>query len=544
MRVAQRRWWRERMFKLRKFFTSGSAVEIPDDGRSLPGTPEGFYAPLTTDSLLMPKNRTQCLKQIRDNNMMSKSLCEAMCCAPVYSLLLSTQNVPAAREGRWSHAGGFGDLTLLHTSYAVRLARAHMFPPGASAEEQAAQGAAWHAVIFWSALFYHLPLLAHLEGELFSGRGWQPGISVPDEAYRFRFRQIPPQGTEAQQLAAVIAGGLLPEGAAAWLATVPGALQNLAGAFWHQHPEMALIRDVLQEAARQAESPLLNGGIVATVSHIASAEVVTGEVVASGKTESTEASAVSGEEAAAEGNTVFGNAAESVQEQSEMRQQQAEKPTTPDSSEGSEDDTACETESIPTDEDTAMLVSMFAEEARAPEKGEDDLPSGEVVAPVSSTGDISAAGHGEICQSYQDAEQQEYCEAESDAVNPDLTGERFLEWLKDGLKNGSLSFNNKGDKIHVVAGFVFIPVPGVFYDYLKARQLPGEKREELQAAFERLNIHKRKDNQRFYHARIAEAPGKTHDYKILKGYLIKGRGLMDTGDLNDSPNFFFSERRR
>lgn len=532
------------MFKLRKFFTSGSAVEIPDDGRSLPGTPEGFYAPLTTDSLLMPKNRTQCLKQIRDNNMMSKSLCEAMCCAPVYSLLLSTQNVPAAREGRWSHAGGFGDLTLLHTSYAVRLARAHMFPPGASAEEQAAQGAAWHAVIFWSALFYHLPLLAHLEGELFSGRGWQPGISVPDEAYRFRFRQIPPQGTEAQQLAAVIAGGLLPEGAAAWLATVPGALQNLAGAFWHQHPEMALIRDVLQEAARQAESPLLNGGIVATVSHIASAEVVTGDVVASGKTESTEASAVSGEEAAAEGNTVFGNAAESVQEQSEMRQQQAEKPTTPDSSEGSEDDTACETESIPTDEDTAMLVSMFAEEARVPEKGEDDLPSGEVVAPVSSTGDISAAGHGEICQSYQDAEQQEYCEAESDAVNPDLTGERFLEWLKDGLKNGSLSFNNKGDKIHVVAGFVFIPVPGVFYDYLKARQLPGEKREELQAAFERLNIHKRKDNQRFYHARIAEAPGKTHDYKILKGYLIKGRGLMDTGDLNDSPNFFFSERRR
>lgn len=60
----------------------------------------------------------------------------------------------------------------------------------------------------------------------------------------------------------------------------------------------------------------------------------------------------------------------------------------------------------------------------------------------------------------------------------------------------------------------------------------------LQAAFERLNIHKRKDNQRFYHARIAEAPGKTHDYKILKGYLIKGRGLMDTGALNDSPNFF------
>ncbi|MCN4633153.1 helicase/relaxase domain-containing protein [Escherichia coli] len=485
------------MFKLRKFFTSGSAVEIPDDGRSVPGTPEGFYAPLTTDSLLMPKNRAQCLKQIRDNNMMPKPLCEAMCCAPVYSLLLSTQNVPAAREGRWSHAGGFGDLTLLHTSYAVRLARAHMFPPGASAEEQAAQGAAWHAVIFWSALFYHLPLLAHLEGELFSGRGWQPGISVPDEAYRFRFRQLPPQGTEAQQLAAVIAGGLLPEGAAAWLATVPGALQNLAGAFWHQHPEMALIRDVLQESARQAESPLLNGGIVATASHIASAEVVTGEVVVSGKTESTVAPAVSGEEAAAEGNTVSGNAAESVQEQPEMRQQQAEKPTTPDSSEGSEDDAACEMESIPTDEDTAMLVSMFAEEARAPEKGEDDSPSGEVVAPVSSTGEISAAGDDE---------------------------EDFIAWLKMGLSSGMIEANTPSARVHYIAGYVFLSVPDIFFLY---RKLTGSQRERknIQALFERTCIHKIREGERFFSVRLYSVPEKTGNYKTVSGYLVKGRYL-------------------
>lgn len=35
------------------------------------------------------------------------------------------------------------------------------------------------------------------------------------------------------------------------------ALQNLAGALWHQHPEMALIRSVLKTAAEEVESPIL-----------------------------------------------------------------------------------------------------------------------------------------------------------------------------------------------------------------------------------------------------------------------------------------------
>lgn len=295
----------------------------------------------------------------------------------------------------------------------------------------------------------------------------------------------------------MIAGGLLPEGAAAWLATVPGALQNLAGAFWHQHPEMALIRDVLQESARQAESPLLNGGIVATASHIASAEVVTGEVVVSGKTESTVAPAVSGEEAAAEGNTVSGNAAESVQEQPEMRQQQAEKPTTPDSSEGSEDDAACEMESIPTDEDTAMLVSMFAEEARAPEKGEDDSPSGEVVAPVSSTGEISAAGDDE---------------------------EDFIAWLKMGLSSGMIEANTPSARVHYIAGYVFLSVPDIFFLY---RKLTGSQRERknIQALFERACIHKIREGERFFSVRLYSLPEKTGNYKTVSGYLVKGRYL-------------------
>lgn len=237
--------------------TRSAETTDPEVARQPKHLPEGFYMPRTAEELMSTLHRKQCLKQLWENSSMPSDVYQQFCLMPVQKLLMAAQNAPAARDGRWADAGGFGDLTLQFTTYAVRLARGYMFPPGATPEEQAAQSGVWNAVVFWSALFYHLPLLAHLEGELVSGKLWQPGMSSPGEAFRFRYRQQRLQGTEAQQLAAVMAGQLLPEGATGWLATVPGALQNLAGAVWHQHPEMALIRSVLKTAAEEVESPLL-----------------------------------------------------------------------------------------------------------------------------------------------------------------------------------------------------------------------------------------------------------------------------------------------
>lgn len=236
---------------------SSAETTAPETARQPEHLPEGFYMPGTAEELTSTPRRKQCLKQLWENSSMPSDVYQQFCLTPVQKLLMAAQNVPAAGDSRWADANGFGDLTLQFTTYAVRLARGYMFPPGATPEEQAAQSGVWNVVVFWSALFYHLPLLAHLEGELVSGKLWQPGMSSPDEAFRFRYRQPRLQGSEAQQLAAVMAGQLLPEGATAWLATVPGALQNLAGAVWHQHPEMALIRSVLKIAAEEVESPLL-----------------------------------------------------------------------------------------------------------------------------------------------------------------------------------------------------------------------------------------------------------------------------------------------
>lgn len=105
-----------------------------------PVIPAGFYAPLTAEALLSPEHRELRLRQVWDNNPMPRDVYDRMCLEPLSRLLLNTQNVPATREGRWSRAGGFGDLTVLYTTYAVRLARGYMFPPDATPEDPGGSG--------------------------------------------------------------------------------------------------------------------------------------------------------------------------------------------------------------------------------------------------------------------------------------------------------------------------------------------------------------------------------------------------------------------
>ncbi|EOU7091782.1 TraI domain-containing protein [Escherichia coli] len=541
------------MFKRFRRMLPGTKGTEP--GVVAPVIPAGFYAPLTAEALLSPEHRELRLRQVWDNNPMPRDVYDRMCLEPLSRLLLNTQNVPATREGRWSRAGGFGDLTVLYTTYAVRLARGYMFPPDATPEDQAAQAAVWHAVIFWSALFYHLPLLAHLEGELLSGRGWQPGISVPDEPFRFRFRKTAPQGTEAQQLAALTAGTLLPDGATAWLVTAPGALQNLAGALWHQHPGMALIRDVLQEAARQTESPLNTCAVTAPVTAEASADIRPADPVVTGSTDSV--MAVTEVQPAEEVKT------ESVQTETEGGGESAGASEVPSAQQELTVQTApvvtADDEAVsasPADQDTAMLLSLFsADESETAERDNGDvvmLADEEEAQDLTDGPDEGDSSPGSIHESpylvESDASVNQSVSGEYRATevnpltgdDPDLKGETFLDWLKAGLNSGEISFNQKGDKIHIVAGLVFLPVPGIFFDYLKAVQLPGDKRPIVQSSFERLCINKRRDDQRFYFARIAEEPGNCARYKTVKGYLVKGRSLMHESKLKDSPYLFIS----
>ena len=528
----------------------------PEVARQPEHLPEGFYMPRTAEELMSTLHRKQCLKQLWENSSMPSDVYQQFCLMPVQKLLMAAQNAPAARDGRWADAGGFGDLTLQFTTYAVRLARGYMFPPGATPEEQAAQSGVWNAVVFWSALFYHLPLLAHLEGELVSGKLWLPGMSSPDEAFRFRYRQQHLQGTEAQQLAAVMAGQLLPEGATAWLATVPGALQNLAGAVWHQHPEMALIRSVLKTAAEEVESPLLALPVTEAVTAPLPPEntVQSEDNVPSDSQPETSTEAIAPEMLAAVPEAGEFTLQPSVSGTGEA---EAVVPDTLQSATGTEEKSP---EEQNLHDDTDMLLSLFSAVSDDTELTEADVA--EPVENKETVSDESGCANSEQAGAESDPAQDtgifgsvlcisepaqeikkspEHSQDRNSTENVRASGSsgEFVEWLRHGLDSGEIPVNQPDARVHLIAGYAFLRVPDVFYLYLKQTGSNHDRR-YVQSVFERAGLHRVRSGERFVQARLYDSAERTGRYQPVSGYLVKSRSLFNGKRLpGDSPFITF-----
>ena len=156
--------------------------------------------------------------------------------------------MPAAQRGRWSQSDGFGDLTLQFDLCGQ--AGKGTCSPSAAPEEQAEQNVMWDAVIFWSALFWHL--LSCDSGELLDGKGWLQGMTVPG------FRLIVFGFREAENASAFTY--LPPDNYTSRGDGLAGresrALGNLAPArSGIRIPGMPLIRSLMKQAAEKVESP-------------------------------------------------------------------------------------------------------------------------------------------------------------------------------------------------------------------------------------------------------------------------------------------------
>lgn len=375
-----------------------------------------------------------------------------------------------------------------------------MFPPGAAPEEQAAQSVLWSAVIFWSALFHHLPLLAALEGATVDGMKWQPGLSVPGNAYRFRFRLTPPDN--GQPLAALAAGQILPEEAISWLAGNDEALRNLAGAVWNTQPEMPLIQHILNQAADRVASPLsplsVTENTPASTSTLSQLPVQPAGSVTSKVTANIPAPAA-------------GNMPASTRTPLQLPPELLGSALSDETNDITEAVQAQETGNA--DADTDTLLSIFNTEA---------------------AGDTTAltAEAGEKTDVSEDAGAETVVLSEQFCSGSQTEGTKFLDWLRTGVAAGTITVNGAGDRLHVVAGYVFLPVPGTFFDYLTFTGSDVDNREDLQQSFEALKVHKMRENQRenhrtrFYFGRLYENADRSGKFKTVKGYLITGRMLF------------------
>lgn len=572
-------------------FGSGHSAAVPAQpsavtppSATLPG---GFQPVQDTDALLNSEHRRRCLQQTAQTISMPAALYGTLCSQPLGALLHRVQQVPAAAHGSWARQGGFGDLTLQYTACAVRLAKGAMFPPGAAPEEQSAQSAVWNAVVFWAALFHHLPLLTRMEGEQLNGEPWLPGMTVPEKAWRCRFRKNEPAGADASAVASLMAAQLLPAEAVKWLAGTPAALHNLAGALWNGHPEMPLIRDILRQAAEKVDAPSMATGTLSspaaslpTVSPpvptpavipaaadtpplpdavaAAPVEILLSELVSpiaadpaltSPATDEVSGGPVMEEGVSAAMPTPADDAPDSSGETDMLLPlfsvvaEDAEPTPAPVDKPG--DSAGPEQNTVPVD---AILLSVLPhaeppDDGPVSDDGNPEVPVPQIsTAPelsgASSQADIHVATEEAVSAVGRANHSRPDMQGGSNATGGLPDGEAFLAWLIDALRSGQLPVNGLQDRVHIVAGHVFLPVPGIFFEYMKQTDREVTERGQIQREFEQLNICKRRDNKRYWFAHQQQDEQGQAGYKKRKGYLIKGRQLFGRVP-QDSPYLSF-----
>lgn len=536
--------------------------------------PAGYFMPVSAEQLLSTASRKQCLQQLWENSALPKDLYEHFYLQPLKQLITLMQVLPATPQGEYAREGGLVDVTLQTMTYAVRLAKGHMLPPGVAPEEQSAQSVQWNVVVFYAALWHYLPLLSQLEGECQSGRAWLPGLTVPSEPYRFRFRVTPLAPTLATSQSAMIAARLLPAEVIDWLSTLPAATHSLMTIASRQPSALSVIDDIILDAAKLARGDSLSVSsspvsisdtlTVALPSVVSPTENITSSVPAvdlQSAVSSTNSPLVEEqlpaealnqpEESAASATEVLLSSALDVPVNDKALAEMILAPETV----------------VGVEEDMQALLSLMAVDVSAPVNqtepafgdaphvDEGPMPADNPVLSAEVTQVAEAAKINRESDAVDDIALEaafsttEFCPPQTTNLVPSQSqtlgiegdggitpGEVFWRWLADGLNSNELLINSVGARVHLVSGFVFITVPGIFYLYLKQAGLDGSQREALQEDFERLEKHRRVKGKRFYFAHLYETSERTGAFKRTKGYLVKASLLYRGKTLpDDSP---------
>ncbi|MBT0726028.1 DNA-binding domain-containing protein [Rosenbergiella australiborealis] len=521
-----------------KTFLSGKPAITEPSGKHPVSAPMGYFSPVKAEELTISALRQDALQKIRENNALSGEVYQRLYLDPVHLLLERTQNVPAVPDGRWAYAGGFGDLSLRFTAYAVRLARGYMFPPGAAPEEQAAQGVIWQAVIFWAALCYHLPLLASIEGETTGGVNWQPGISVPDTPYRFRFRHSSPNAHDASALASLAAGQLLPTEAINWLSGTPAALFSLACAFRNGSPDIPLIRILLDQAAEKVDSPVLwkeTGGssmVIATPDSVTS-QKGTSVVQTDDNLSSSAVELVASELMTSLNDTGGGDCQPQLNGVSRVGPLEEQANGNPGKG------------------DADVLLSLFSAVSDAEVTDDADVNTPATIVPDETVVVIGKDVPDESAETEEvsrrndiDADclllgtQEDQGHPVNVGADARRSGEAFLAWLSGGMASGRITVNQPDSRVHSVAGFIYLLVPDIFFLFLKDTGSDSH-REQIQTSFEKLRLHRIRKGERFTQAKLYCSEEKQGRFIRVNGYLIKAGHLKGGKPLEDSKLLFF-----
>ncbi|WP_354622351.1 conjugal transfer nickase/helicase domain-containing protein [Morganella morganii] len=81
--------------------------------------------------------------------------------------------------------------------------------------------------------------------------------------------------------------------------------------------------------------------------------------------------------------------------------------------------------------------------------------------------------------------------SEAPAALPDNPGSQFWQWLVTGCQHGEIAVNQAENSVHLTGGYLFLPSPWIFRQYLTTTGGELQEKDAIQKAFERLRYHRR-----------------------------------------------------
>lgn len=493
-----------------------------------------FRPVLTGSELMQTAERRKLLKILAENSPLSQSVTEAWWLQPAQALLACVQDCPAAWRGPYSGPGGFGDLSLSVAVRAVRLVRGMMLPSGATSEEQSEQAPGWVCAVFWAGLFHHLAWLTQAEGATAKGRVWYPGLQEPDSAWRIRPAR---DGKVSLLTAQYMAARLLPASGMLWLQRWPGISHNLLQFLAGERG--GVLYGIIAEAREGAG--LGNGN--SSDAFEMNSENSTTEMQMAEITPNLAHSApvlLSSHNRSANVSEPIGNETATYTA-----------PQTGDVSGGAENAPQVIT-ALLSGLNTVLVSALDSmDTCSVPDESDPDGADSDMQADLLAALDRMTAGQSPVCtaednlQLQPEPEQTASAIAESaatEAVATATDGERFMAWLRESVEGGTLTVNERDSPLHVLAGFVFLVSPDVFFKFIASKPENNADKNRLQKSFEALGLHHSRNGKGLYHYHKYDSPDKSSRFTSLSGYMVRPEIIFKRGNC-PADSIWLSPRR-
>ncbi len=481
---------------------------------------QGYLEPRSAISLLDTESRQHLLRQIWKNSLLPQTHYEKYFLAPLRLCVSLMQQLPATANGHHAVPGGMVDYTLKTVAYAVRLSRGYMLPPGASAEEQSAQSAAWSAVVFYAALFHSLSSLRRIEGELLNGEIWYPGISVPGQPYRFRFSYDVPDGAR-EGLRTMLGMRLLPSEMILWMSKTPQALDSLLsfirGDFSHTCVISQIVGDAIQHAGGDSRNILNEPSVsVSQVSHTATDAAM--ELATSG-------GRAGGAVLPSEGH-LQPLLDEPIPLTSALDENLSPLVSTAQDRQEVGDQTIQDVISLIGFEAGSSVDEAVSEQVAPVSQDMNELP------PVRSDSVVSSGESPSVMTILLPLNTRNFDKNEN-------FGQQFISWLSAKIISGALSVNTKEAQVHIVGGMMFLPTPNIFFSFMKDNAYAPSLKGDVQREFEHLRLHFIQKGKGVFSCLKYESENRKGRYEKISGYLIRSKIIYTLHPIPDDSLFLF-----